>query len=77
MTLDRLPVTACDGAGELEAGLDDAANQRVERLRRNVGGLEERPRRRAERDQVVGRDSRTRGVGGAAVGGAVDRPAGS
>ena len=65
--LDRLPVAARDGAGELEAALDDPADERVERLGRRAGGLEERRCRGAKRDEVV------RGQGGAGVVGAAAR----
>ena len=44
--LDRLPVAPLDRPGELEAVLDHAAHQRIERLGRRAGRLEQRPRAR-------------------------------
>ena len=56
MRLDRRPVAARDRAGQLEAVLDRAAHQRLERLRRRACGLEEERRRALERDDVVRRE---------------------
>jgi hypothetical protein len=54
----RRPVTARDGSGELEAVLDRPAHQRLERLGRRSGRLEEKRCRALERDDVIRRKHR-------------------
>ena len=44
MPLDRLPVAARDRPGQLEVRVHDAADERIERLGRRAGRLEQRPR---------------------------------
>ena len=58
MAFDGLPVAARDRAGELESVLDHAAHQRIERLRRDVGRLEQRAGGAAQGDEVVRGDRR-------------------
>ena len=58
--LDGLPVPALDRPGELESVVDHAAHERLERLGRHVGRLEELARRALEGDEVVRGD---RGAG--------------
>ena len=53
VALDRLPVAALDRAGELEAVLDHAPHQRVERLVGDARGGEQLAGGAAQRDQVV------------------------
>ena len=65
MPLDRLPVAALDRAGQLEAVLDHAPHQRLERLGRRVGRLEQLAGDAAQRDEVVRGDRGARVVEGA------------
>ena len=74
MPLDRLPVAARDRAGQLEAGVHDSADERIERLGRRAGGLEQRLRRGAQRDEVVRGHRRAGVVRGALVVVEVERP---
>ena len=60
--VDRRPVAARDRPGQLEAVLDRAAHQRLERLRRGAGRVEEQRRRALKRDDVVRREDGARVV---------------
>ena len=65
MRLDRLPISALDRSGQLEAVLDRAAHQRLESFRRRSRRGHEPGRGLVQGDEVVGGNDRA---------GVVERP---
>src|SRR6476659_9211591 len=65
MALDGLPVAACDRPGQLESGVHDSTDERVERFGRGTGRFEQGASGGAQGDEVVRRHRRAGVVGGA------------